>query len=314
MEKIAAVFPGQGAQYVGMGRDIYLGSQTAREIFQKADDILGFKISKLCFEGPAGILKSTSNAQPAIFITSIVALSLLLERGFSFSMTAGLSLGEYTALVASGAMDFETGLKLTRARGELMEEAAKKRPGIMASIIGLSLNQVEEICEEARKRGVVQVANINCPGQIVVSGEEEGVKEAIRLSNLIGAKRTVILEVSGPFHSSLMKEAAEGLEKVLSEVHIGNPQIPFYSNTTGDKVWDGEEIKRLLVEQMTKPVLWETIVRNMVRDGAQAFLEIGPGRVLTGLIKRTERRAICANVENLQGIEEAWAYLMRGGS
>jgi [acyl-carrier-protein] S-malonyltransferase len=313
MEGIGAVFPGQGAQYVGMGRDIYLGSETAREIFRRAEEVLGFEISRLCFEGPARDLTSTSNAQPAIFLVSIATMAVLLERGLSFSMVAGLSLGEYTALVASGAISFEDGLILTRARGRLMEEASKKRPGIMASIIGLSQSHVEEICEEARRKGVVQVANINCPGQVVISGEEEAVREAMRLSGLVGAKRTVVLEVSGPFHSSLMEEAASGLEEVLSGIRIERPKIPFYSNVTGEKAWDGEEIKRLLVKQMTSPVLWEATVRNMIRDGARAFLEIGPGRVLTGLIKRIDRRVLCANAEDLQGVEEAMAYLMKGG-
>ncbi len=286
MAVVAFVFPGQGSQYVGMGKDLYEDSTTARGMFEKADDILGFSLSKICFEGPEDELRQTRNTQPAIYIHSMVLMHSL--QNVSADMVAGHSLGEYSALVAAGALSFEDGLRLVRLRGELMQNAGELNKGTMAAVVGLEQDAVEAVCHEASAAGVVQPANFNSPGQIVISGSVDGVRKAIVLAKLRGAKIAKELVVSGAFHSPLMESAKTGLKEALGNTPINDAKIPVYANVTAEPALHSAEIRDLLFRQITNPVRWEQSVRNMVRDGATAFYELGPGKVLQGLVKRTE--------------------------
>lgn len=286
MAVVALVFPGQGSQYVGMGKDLYEHSNSARAMFEEADTILGFSLSKICFEGPEDELRQTRNTQPAIFLHSMVLIRML--HGVNGAMFAGHSLGEYSAFVAAGAVTFEDGLKLVRLRGELMQHAGEMNKGTMAAVVGLEQDAIEQVCQEASVAGIVQPANFNSPGQIVISGSANGVHKAIELAKLKGAKLAKELVVSGAFHSPLMESAKTGLREALETTTINDAKIPVYTNVTAEPVSDSTEIRDLLFRQVTSPVRWEQSVRNMVRDGATAFYEIGPGKVLQGLVKRTE--------------------------
>jgi [acyl-carrier-protein] S-malonyltransferase len=282
--KTAYIFPGQGSQYVGMGKDLYERYAEVRMLYARADEILGFRLSRLCFEGPEEELRQTMNTQPAIFLHSI-AVARLLPAGMA-SMAAGHSLGEYTALVVAGALTFEDGLKLVRLRGELMQEAGLREPGTMAAIVGLESETVNQICAEANTWGVVQAANFNSPGQIVISGSVASVRKAMELASQRGAKLVKELQVSGAFHSPLMAPARDGLKVALDRTPIQDATIPVYANTTAQPVRKANEICTLLAQQLTSPVRWEETIRNMIRDGATVFIELGPGKVLQGLVKR----------------------------
>jgi [acyl-carrier-protein] S-malonyltransferase len=284
MSVVAFVFPGQGSQYVGMGKDLYEYHPQAKRIFLEADEILGFSLHSICFDGPEEELRQTRNTQPAIFLHSIVITTLLAEM--HPAMAAGHSLGEYSALVCAKALSFENGLKLVRLRGELMHRAGEEQPGTMAAIIGLKGNIVEEICREASMAGIVQPANFNSPGQIVVSGSVTGVKRAMELAKARGARMAKELVVSGAFHSPLMHNAGEGLRKALAATTICDSEIPVYANVTARPVCKAEEIRDLLYRQLLNPVRWEESVRTMANDGVSQFTEIGPGKVLQGLIKQ----------------------------
>ena len=285
MAGIAFVFPGQGSQYVGMAKDLYDADPAARELIDRADAVLGFPLSRCCFDGPEDELRQTKNTQPAIFLHSIVASRKL--TGIRPAMVAGHSLGEYSALVAAGALDFEDALRLVRLRGELMQRAGETHKGTMAAVVGLAPGVVEEICRTASPEGIVQPANFNSPGQIVISGSVAGVRRAMELAKQRGARLAKELVVSGAFHSPLMESARTGLKHALDQTVIRSASIPVYANVTAEPVTLGEEIRSLLVQQLTSPVRWEETVRNMARDGADRFHEIGPGKVLQGLIQRT---------------------------
>ena len=286
MPTIAFIFPGQGAQYVGMARDFFEQDARARGMWETADRIIGAPLSRICFEGPEEDLRQTRNTQPAIFLHSVVAASLLTHM--TPAMVAGHSLGEYSALVVSGALTFEDGLRLVRLRGELMQQAGEQQPGTMAALVGLSPEATEELCREASAAGIVQPANFNSPGQIVISGSVEGVRKAMELARTRGAKMAKELVVSGAFHSPLMESARRGLKEALDRTTIRDARIPVYANVTAESVTEAGAVRDLLYRQLTSPVRWEQTVHHMVRDGATDFVEIGPGKVLQGLVKRTD--------------------------
>lgn len=280
----AFVFPGQGSQYVGMGKDLADAHSKARAVFDAADRILGLPLSRICFSGPEEELKQTKNTQPAIFIHSIAAVEALGDQGAA--MAAGHSLGEYSALVYAGALTFEDALPLVRLRGELMQRSGEERPGTMAAVIGLEPSVITDLCVEASAAGIVQPANFNSPGQVVISGSVPGVRKAMELAKARGAKLVKELTVSGAFHSPLMEPARDGLKAALATARIRDARIPVYVNVTAAPVRSADEIRDLLVRQLMSPVRWEESVTRMAADGANEFVELGPGKVLQGLVKR----------------------------
>ena len=301
--KAAFIFPGQASQFVGMGKDLYETFDIARCIFDSANEIMELDLKTICFEGPEEELKQTYITQPAIYVHSVAVFEILKEKGFKPSAAAGHSLGEYSALTAAGALSFEDGLKIVKERGRLMFKAGQEQPGTMAAIIGLAPEQVKDICTALAETGVVQPANFNSPGQIAISGEIAAVQAALLKAKEAGAKKAVELVVSGAFHSPLMQTAQDGLKSVLDTVEIHNPKIPVYSNVEAAPVQDGAKIRQLLVQQLTKPVLWQTIIENMIADGYQSFYEIGPGKVLKGLQKRINRQFQCTEIGTTETIE-----------
>ena len=302
MVKTAFIFPGQGSQYVGMGKDLYGGSVNAKALFDKADEILGFSFSKICFEGPEEELKQTKNTQPAIFLHSIVLFHLIKKK--QFEMSAGHSLGEYSALVAAGALTFEDGLKLVRLRGELMQQAGIEHPGMMAAIVGLDSKIVNELCAEASSNGIVQTANFNSSEQVVISGSVAGVQKVMELAKTHGAKIVKELPVSGAFHSPLMKSAQAGLKSVLDRTEIRDAEVPVYANVTARPMHFADEIRNLLIRQIISPVRWKESVVSMITDGAASFVEIGPGKVLQGLVKRINSNVKTVGLEKLSDIQQ----------
>lgn len=302
MGKIAFLFPGQGAQYVGMGKQIAYEYRAASDVFDQASESLGMDMKKLVFEGDEAALKITENTQPAIVTTSIACLMPLAEEGIKPDFTAGLSLGEYSAHVASGAMDFKTAVSLVRKRGKYIQEAVPLGVGTMAAIIGLSADDVKECCKKASGYGTVEPSNFNCPGQISISGEVKAVEKAMELCSMKGAKRTVPLSVSAPFHCSLLKRAGERLDKELENVRFMDFKTPLVSNVTARVVKSSMDIRDTLVKQVYSPVLWEDSIRFMLEQGVDTFVEIGPGKVLSGFVKKICKEARCFNVEDMDSL------------
>ncbi len=302
-DSFAFLFPGQGSQYVGMMKDVYDTSSTAREIIQAADDLLEFKLSNVCFEGPAEVLQQTENTQPAIFLHGYVGATLLGESGIQPVAAAGHSLGEYTALVAAQALSFEDALRLVRLRGELMQKAGEDQPGTMAAIIGLDAETVVTVCNIARQAGIVQPANFNAPGQIVISGSIEGVTEAMEEARNRGARLVKELVVSGAFHSPLMQSAQSELTDALQDTAIHDAVVPVYTNVTGEPVDSPDKIRTMLRDQLISPVQWELSMQNMVGDGYKNYFEVGPGKVLQGLFKRIDASVKIDTIDSWNDIE-----------
>lgn len=304
MDGMAFIFPGQGSQYVGMGKDLCENFKVARETFEEAEDAVGVKISSLCFEGPEEELKLTANTQPAIVTVSVSALRVLQsETDLSPSLLAGHSLGEYTALVAGGALDFADAVRAVRARGQFMQEAVPVGEGAVGAVLGLDDVTVSSVCDEAAQGEVLTPANFNCPGQIVISGHTGAVTRAVKLAKEKGAKRAILLPVSAPFHSPLMKPAGNRLEKVLESMAVRDLQIPVVANVDAQPNTSRERIVKLLIQQVSTPVRWEESVRLMISRAIKRFVEVGPGKVLLGLMKRVDGTACLANVEDTESLK-----------
>jgi [acyl-carrier-protein] S-malonyltransferase len=307
--KIALVFPGQGSQYVGMGKDLYDAYPIARRVFDEADERLGFALSTMCFEGPEDDLRETINSQPAIFATSIAVLSTLrarleaLGKHLTPSMLAGHSLGEYTALVAAGSLSFGDGLALVRERGRLMKETGDRQPGGMAAVIGLDDDKIAQICAQASAKGIIIPANFNSPGQVVISGEIAALTEAMQLALSMGARRAVRLAISIASHSPLMQQVSDQLGEALSRFCIYDAQIPVVANISARAITSVEDIRCELVNQVSRSVLWAQSVLRMGDDGVDTFVEVGPGQALTGLIKRVRKDVQAFSVGDAAGIE-----------
>jgi len=288
----AYIFPGQGAQFTGMGKELYENSELAKTMFEKANEILGFRITDIMFNGSAEELKETKVTQPAVFLHSVI-LAKTIEN-FKPEMVAGHSLGEFSALVASGALSFEDGLQLVSKRALAMQKACEITPSTMAAVLNLEDKIVEDIC--ASIDGVVVAANYNCPGQLVISGEFTAVEKACEAMKAAGAKRALILPVGGAFHSPMMEPAREELATAIENTTFSNPICPVYQNVTASAVSDADEIKKNLIIQLTAPVKWTQSVKQMIADGATLFTEIGPGKVLTGLVNKIDKEAVVANI------------------
>jgi [acyl-carrier-protein] S-malonyltransferase len=313
MSKVAFVFPGQGSQFVGMGATLVEQSEAARRVFEQADEALGFSLSALCFQGPEEELRLTANTQPAILTTSLAVLAALREKlpDYAPDFVAGHSLGEYSALAAAGSLSFTDAVKTVRARGQFMEEAVPAGQGAMAAVLGMEREALHAVCEAVSASGhPVQLANLNSPGQIVISGTAEGVKLAGEKAKEAGAKRVMPLNVSGPFHSSLMQPAAEKLQSVLAGIEVKDAKIPVVANVSARPVTEAGAIVDSLVQQVASPVLWEDSVQWMVEQGVTTFVEIGPGKVLAGLVKKiapAETRIV--SVQDMDSLNE----LVNGG-
>lgn len=301
--KTALVFPGQASQYVGMGRDIYNVFPLAKKMFKKANEIVGYDLADKCFNGPLSDLTQTHITQPAIYTISSILFSLLKRLNFPYHGTAGHSLGEYSALFAAGVFSFEDGLHLVDIRGKAMEAAGEQNPGAMAAILKLDREKIEEACQRASDYGRVQIANINSPGQIVISGEFEAVQVAMKIAKELGASRVIQLDVSGAFHSHLMAQARKELEKVIYDIPFHTPQIPVYCNVNAKIVTTPDEIRKNLIDQLENPVLFVDEINQMILDGFEQFVEVGPGQVLQGLIHRINPDVVVKGVSSYPDLQ-----------
>ena len=298
MGKVAFVFPGQASQYPGMGKELADKYPSARAVFEEADHALGFAISKMCFEGSEEDLKQTANTQPAILTCSVAIYRVVAERGLTPDFVAGHSLGEYSALVAAGSIKFSDAVEVVRQRGKYMQEAVPAGQGAMAAIMGLSPAVVADACKRAAEGEVCSAANLNSPEQTVISGHAGAVKRAVEIASQLGAKRAVILAVSAPFHSALMAPAQERLAQDLMSTTFANLSVPLVTNVDADTISVGDEAREALIRQVTMPVRWEESIRLLIDDSVNTFVEVGPGRVLTGLLRQIDRSAASLNVED----------------
>ena len=300
MGKIALLFPGQGAQYVGMGKELYDNFQEFRNVFEKANSILGYSLEDVCFKSDEEFLGKTDNTQPALLAVSIATLQLLKSTGIEGDMVAGLSLGEYSALVCSGILTFEDALQLVQKRGKYMQKCAGETKGTLAAIMGLNLEKVEEIILSIKDEGIISVANLNCPGQIVIGGEYSLVEKAMRLCEENGAKRALMLNVSGAFHTGLMEEASIKLEEEFRKVNINNKKCNIVMNLTGNFLEEGDDLVEMMKMQVKSTVKFEESIRKLVESGVDTFIEIGPGKVLSGFVKKIDRKLVTLNIENIE--------------
>lgn len=311
MGKLAFLFPGQASQYPGMGKDLFEKFPAARQVFDEADAVLGFPISKLCFEGPEETLKLTENTQPAILTVSVSAFRVLAEKGIRPDYVAGHSLGEYSALVAAGSLQFRGAVNVVRNRGRYMQQAVPPGEGAMAAIMGLSPATVDQACKRAADGEVASAANLNSPEQTVISGHAAAVKRAVEIASQMGAKRTVMLAVSAPFHSSLMMPAQEKLEADLRRIEFAPLAVPLVTNVDAEAITGGEEARASLIRQVCLPVRWEESVRELTALGVSTFVEVGPGKVLSGLLRQIERSVHCFNVEDEKTLATALDKLVQ---
>lgn len=310
----AFVFPGQGSQYVGMGKALFDKYQEAREVFEKANNVLNFDIAKLCFEGPADQLNQTMYTQPALLTVSISILSVLKTHNIAAKVAAGHSLGEYSAIVYAGALSFEDAVRLVHLRGKYMQQQAPPGTGGMAAILGLDGLLVHDLCVQSSKEGhTVEAVNYNCPGQVVIAGTQNGLQRAMELAKEAGARRCVPLAVSGPFHSSFMRPTGEKLADDFNKISFKDLTIPVISNVTADYVHTAQQVKEKLVQQVYSPVRWEESVQRLHGDGYTTYIEVGSGKVLSGLIRKTIKGAVTLNVEDNTSLEKVLAQVREVG-